>query len=150
MKWSVIFLLLVNALVLFGFSMRQSGSVGDDEVLPSLQTIRLVNESDQILAGNEQPSVTKANDAHMCYDYVLRGSDRQITQISDFLVEQGLDPVIHNLVDDRFKISVLIPDDEQIDRKMINKINEILLDGHSGLKIGKKVCKGLASIKPDH
>ena len=49
MKWSVVFLLLVNALVLFGFSMRQSRSVGDDEVLPSLQTIRLVNESDQIL-----------------------------------------------------------------------------------------------------
>ena len=150
MKWWVIFLLLANAVVLFAFSMLESPSGQTQAPSNDIHTIRLVNELNVPL-GQDPISVQKQNnEAGVCFDYEIPANEDEIAQVSDFLVEQGLEPVINTQLDEHVKISVFISESGKFDRKMINKINEILLDSKPDVKIAKKVCKGLASIKPDH
>ncbi|SFG91374.1 hypothetical protein [Neptunomonas qingdaonensis] len=53
---------------------------------------------------------------------------------------------LHKVLDTQRAFSVQLADD--VDRNLINKINDVLKLTYETLKIEKKVCKGLASTKP--
>lgn len=53
---------------------------------------------------------------------------------------------LHEVLDTQRAFSVQLADD--VDRNLINKINDVLKLTYETLKIEKKVCKGLASTKP--
>lgn len=228
-KWVLIFLLLINVIVFFGFAMRSSAPRDSDVEVEQAFELRLVSEvaqeslikiADLRPQGELQPWFVEG----ACILYGGVGKQKTADDIAGFLTEQGLSPIIlvqanavkkYHLVvavptqleaklalESQFKAENISPPvvsinekllyqlglyanteeadkvrrelasvfagsialqvlevlgfrndyfvqlQDDIDRNLINKINDVLKLTYETLKIEKKVCKGVASIKP--
>ncbi|SIS86093.1 hypothetical protein [Neptunomonas antarctica] len=228
-KWVVIFLLLANVVTFFGFTMlnNESSQSVDMEIEQAFE-LRLVSEvspqslikiSDQ--KASQLSSLYSSIDAK-CIQYEGIKDQNEADKIVDFMLGQGLDPIIlvgysediryelvlpvplssasekglvelfrknnillapsnnfaekyltvgiySNLaaaqkrIDDLLMVSTaleikqtigrvesyLIQLKGNIDRKLINKINDVIKNTYKTIKIEKKECKGVATVKPD-
>lgn len=229
-KWVLIFLLLINVIVFFGFAMRGSAPRDSDVEVEQAFELRLVSEvaqeslikiADQRPQGDIKPWFVEG----ACILYGGVEKQKTADDIAGFMTEQGLSPLIlvkqqattvkkYHLVvgvptqlkeklalETQFKVEnisysvvninekslyqlgvyanageagkgrrelvavfadaiapqvlevlgsrndyfVQLQDD--IDRNLINKINDVLKLTYETLKIEKKVCKGVASTK---
>lgn len=194
-KWLLIFLLLINVIVFFGFAVRgqKSTDVSNAEIEQAFE-LRLVSEvaPDSLVKKadltDQEPVQERVVDGE-CVFYEDIENQQKADEIADFMAEQGLEPVIlmgalssaqsysesellasgystHLLAAQQVLVDVLSQADAfevkevfepvgrysiqlkgTIDRNLINKINEVLKIRYKSLKTGKKVCKGVASIK---
>lgn len=149
-KWILLFLLLLNAVVFFGFIM-QSRPVSDPVLsgLDQVLELRLVSEVPENTLSRRKTEVDTEQAAldGSCYYYSNVHDKKQRDEILLFLNEKDLLAVEYasNLAEWRAGVYI----STSSERKLINKINNLLKDVFETIKIEKKVCKGLASEKVD-
>ncbi len=149
-KWVILFLVLLNVVVFFGFTMHPQSKVDRSIAdLDQIMELRLVSEvpKSTLVRRAKTQNGTSAGVAGSCYYYSDVTELPQREEILLFLSEEGLMPVEFTSDVSDWMAAVYISTDP--DRELINKINNLLKDVFDSIKIEKKVCKGLASGKVD-
>lgn len=146
-KWLLIFLLLSNVLVFFGYSMlsphvQKTTSAPDGGV-----ALRLVSElPDALLVKREVDSslsVSAVNKVQQCWYYGALQNRQEADALVVFFQEQWVASDLQADVPVRGTGSVTLV--TEADQEMISRLNAVIKTRYPHINIEKKLCKGVAS-----
>lgn len=143
-KWIVIFLLLTNVLVFFGYSMlvpqwneRAASTEGGVE-------LRLISEMPESLLVRKELGVSKeGRGGRVCWYYSAVQNRDEVNALTTFFQEQGVVSDLDVQLPIQGSGSIMLI--TETDQEMIRRLNAVIESRYPHINIEKKLCKGVAS-----
>lgn len=141
-KWSLLFLLLLNVVVLFWFSMQRQGDTRVTSPARQLSAAEL-----KLVSEVSDTQLLERGRLNQCYLYGGINARKDWQEISAFMQEYQVAPLLRQSLDvgpAAGMVNVLFFH-ASVDERMLKKVHQVLQDSYPELKIEKKSCAGLAS-----
>lgn len=143
-KWVLIFLLLINVLVFFGYSMlmprwhdRAASTEGGVE-------LRLISEMPESLLVRKTQGVSKEGGrGRVCWYYNAVQNRDQVDALTTFFQEQAVVSDLDVQLSTQGGGSIMLM--TETDQEVIRRLNAVIKSRYPHINIEKKLCKGVAS-----
>lgn len=147
-KWVLIFLLLTNVLVFFGYSMlmprwneRAISAEGGVE-------LRLISEMPESLLVRKESSVSSSvskdgGRGRVCWYYNAVQNRDQVNALTTFFQEQAVVSDLDVQLPTQGSGSIMLM--TETDQEVIRRLNAVIKSRYPHINIEKKLCKGVAS-----